>query len=278
MASRLGSIASSSVASRSSASLVSPAVLAMSDTAVPSVDAHLFDYLNIEMMQLLLDSSTRAQEKQDKRREIIERELEDEYQYMSLRGKGKADRPDEAQRAGLRQAQIQEGVRLRLEGIGYRLGYCLAERLARERPPIPRQTAQQQQPVATGVSASLPASSSSSSLSATTQPPLDSLEVVKFICKDVWTTLYDKQIDNLRTNHRGVFVLVDAAYKPLIRLSAPSTTPNEETLSRAKQILAVPCGVIRGALAAAGIGSTCTVDYTGGSQSTFQIKTVTKAT
>ena len=80
------------------------------------------------MMQLLLDSSTRAQEKQDKRREVIERELEDEYQYMSLRGKGKADRPDEAQRAGLRQAQIQEGMRLRLEAIGYRLGYCLAER------------------------------------------------------------------------------------------------------------------------------------------------------
>ena len=88
-----------------------------------SVDPHL-----PQMMQLLLDSSTHAQEKQDKRRKVIERELEDEYQFMSLRGKGKADRPDEAQRAGLRQAQIQEGVRLRLEGIGYRLGYCLAER------------------------------------------------------------------------------------------------------------------------------------------------------
>lgn len=81
-----------------------------------------------KMLQLLQDSSTRAQEKQDRRRAVIERELEEEYQYMTRRGRIDQPQPDEAQRAGQRQAQIQEGVRLRLEGIGYRLGYCLAER------------------------------------------------------------------------------------------------------------------------------------------------------
>lgn len=30
----------------------------------------------------------------------------------------------------------------------------------------------------------------------------DSLEAVKFICKDVWIAVWDKQVDNLRTNHR----------------------------------------------------------------------------
>ena len=30
----------------------------------------------------------------------------------------------------------------------------------------------------------------------------DTLDVVKFICKDVWSACWDKQVDNLRTNHR----------------------------------------------------------------------------
>lgn len=71
--------------------------------------------------------------------------------------------------------------------------------------------------------------------------PLDSLEAVKFLCKEcveypayevdiltfcadrVWANLYDKQIDNLRTNHRGVFVLTDNAFKPIVRLSTFNT-------------------------------------------------------
>ena len=47
----------------------------------------------------------------------------------------------------------------------------------------------------------------------------DALEAVKFICKDIWIALYDKQIDNLRTNHRGVYVLLDNSFKPLSRVS-----------------------------------------------------------
>jgi hypothetical protein len=30
----------------------------------------------------------------------------------------------------------------------------------------------------------------------------DTLDAIKFICKDVWAACWDKQIDNLRTNHR----------------------------------------------------------------------------
>lgn len=31
---------------------------------------------------------------------------------------------------------------------------------------------------------------------------IDNLDVVKFICKDFWVSLFKKQIDNLKTNHK----------------------------------------------------------------------------
>lgn len=30
----------------------------------------------------------------------------------------------------------------------------------------------------------------------------DTLERVKFVCKELWYTVWNKQVDNLRTNHR----------------------------------------------------------------------------
>lgn len=30
----------------------------------------------------------------------------------------------------------------------------------------------------------------------------DNLEAIKFICKDFWSELFKKQIDNLKTNHK----------------------------------------------------------------------------
>jgi hypothetical protein len=30
----------------------------------------------------------------------------------------------------------------------------------------------------------------------------DTLDVMKFICKDIWIMVFKKQIDNLKTNHR----------------------------------------------------------------------------
>ena len=30
----------------------------------------------------------------------------------------------------------------------------------------------------------------------------ETLDAIKFICKDVWAACWDKQVDNLRTNHR----------------------------------------------------------------------------
>lgn len=33
----------------------------------------------------------------------------------------------------------------------------------------------------------------------------DHLEAIKFICKDFWSEVFKKQIDNLKTNHRVRF-------------------------------------------------------------------------
>lgn len=55
----------------------------------------------------------------------------------------------------------------RLESLGYRVGQGLAERFAKDKPRF-----------------------------------TDHLEVIKFLCKDLWTLLFRKQIDNLKTNHR----------------------------------------------------------------------------
>lgn len=48
----------------------------------------------------------------------------------------------------------------------------------------------------------------------------DTLDAIKFVCKDIWAACWDKQVDNLRTNHRGVYVLQDNAFKPVFRLSS----------------------------------------------------------
>jgi hypothetical protein len=35
----------------------------------------------------------------------------------------------------------------------------------------------------------------------------DDLDVMKYICKEFWTALYKKQIDNLRTNHQVLYII-----------------------------------------------------------------------
>lgn len=72
----------------------------------------------------------------------------------------------------------------------------------------------------------------------------------KFICKDLWSTVWDKQIDNLRTNHRGVFVLQDSAFRPLETLRAPGDTDRYASLQ-----VAFATGILQGALSSLGINA-----------------------
>lgn len=48
---------------------------------------------------------------------------------------------------------------------------------------------------------------------------MDTLDVIKFLCKDMWTLLFRKQIDNLKTNHR---VCHPPLLRPRLILFSPS--------------------------------------------------------
>lgn len=92
------------------------------------------------------------------------------------------------------------------------------------------------------------------------------LERIKFICKDFWTELFKKQIDNLRTNHRGVFVLYDSRFRWLTPLSGP------QVKTESVKYLLYPAGLIRGGLQALGITCTVTSETQQVPSCTFTIK------
>ncbi|KAI1180218.1 BET3 family protein [Nemania sp. FL0916] len=133
----------------------------------------------------------------------------------------------------------REAVFFRLEGLGYRVGLGLVERFSRDRPRF-----------------------------------TDTLDAIKFVCKDLWMLVFKKQVDNLKTNHRGVYVLTDHAFRPLSRMSADA---GGQAVLRAQPFLWFPCGILRGALAAMGISATVQAETTELPGAVFQIKTVPTA-
>eukprot|EP00124_Ichthyophonus_hoferi_P002229 Ihof_evm9s143 gene=Ihof_evmTU9s143 len=111
----------------------------------------------------------------------------------------------------------KEQVHFKLERIGFSVGQCLVERYTRDLPRMH-----------------------------------DQLDIIKFICKDFWVNIFHKQIDNLRTNHRGVYVLQDHKFRLFTSISTGT-----QYIDHMSPFLAMPCGLIRGALAAMGL--VCTV-------------------
>ncbi|KAJ9185919.1 hypothetical protein P3X46_005490 [Hevea brasiliensis] len=125
----------------------------------------------------------------------------------------------------------------RIEAIGYQVGHQLAERYTMERPRFS-----------------------------------DHLEAIKFICKDFWSEVFKKQIDNLKTNHRGTFVLQDNKFRWLARMSVDPSIENVDLSqdtsalaeNKATQAMGMhlyfPCGIIRGALSNLGIPCAVSAD------------------
>ncbi|KAH7378480.1 transport protein particle component [Phaeosphaeria sp. MPI-PUGE-AT-0046c] len=153
--------------------------------------------------------------------------------------------------------EAREAVFHRLENLGYRVGLGVVERFSRDTPR-----------------------------------PTTPLDIIKFLCKDLWTLLFRKQIDNLKTNHRGIYVLTDNTFKPLGRMSfdtkkydaAMQAALVQQTgdvalgrdanaQARVQPFLYFPAGVIRGCLASLGITATVTADCAGLPAATFQIRT-----
>ncbi|KAI4117818.1 MAG: hypothetical protein LQ345_002022 [Seirophora villosa] len=130
----------------------------------------------------------------------------------------------------------REDALLRLDKLGYRVGQGLLERFSRDRPRF-----------------------------------ADMLDMIKFLCKDLWTLVFRKQIDNLKTNHRGVYVLTDNAFRPFARMGMSS---RKEAVMKAQPFLSFPCGVIRGALESMGVNVTVQAETSELPGATFQIKTL----
>lgn len=90
---------------------------------------------------------------------------------------------------------------------------------------------------------------------------MDLLLIMKFICRDVWKQLFGKQIDNLKTNHRGTFYLIDYDY-PLIQdfcietNTIPSQLNEEQVTNKELKLiepfLELPVGIIKGVLLSLG--------------------------
>ncbi|XP_002131721.2 trafficking protein particle complex subunit 6b-like [Ciona intestinalis] len=118
-----------------------------------------------------------------------------------------------------------------LESLGFRIGVSLGEQLTKDLPRF-----------------------------------RDELEVMKFICRDFWSSLYQKQVDNLRTNHQGVYVLQDNAFKLLTHISV-----GKQYLDCAPRYLALSCGLIRGVLSNLGVKSVVTSEVISMPSAKFQI-------
>lgn len=67
--------------------------------------------------------------------------------------------------------------------------------------------------------------------------------------------IYKKQVDNLRTNNHGMYVVQDKAFRFLTRISSGT-----KQLEHAPKFVAFTCGLVRGALSNLGINSTVTAE------------------
>ncbi|KAI0603405.1 transport protein particle component [Biscogniauxia sp. FL1348] len=137
----------------------------------------------------------------------------------------------------LDEEEERDAVFFRLEALGYRVGLGLVERFSRDRPRFN-----------------------------------DTLDAIKFVCKDLWMLVFKKQVDNLKTNHRGVYVLTDNSFRPLSRMSSNA---GNTAVAKAQPYLWFPCGILRGALAAMGIAATVQAETNELPGAVFQIKTTT---
>ncbi|KAJ7784642.1 TRAPP complex subunit trs33 [Mycena metata] len=230
----------------SATSLVPQNLVALADPPTHQIDGAVMDYFLIELVNTLRASAAVATERAKK----IEAEM---VEAGLIPAPSAPPHPLKKEVASARDSvtslnsrastggrmssadEAEEAVRSRLEAIGLHVGANFTERLCRDRPLFG-----------------------------------ETLDAIKFICKDIWAACWDKQVDNLRTNHRGVYVLQDNSFKPVSRIS--SWEGRADAIRRAKLYAAMPAGIIRGALSRLGFQTTVSPEITSLPQCTFQVK------
>jgi hypothetical protein len=133
----------------------------------------------------------------------------------------------------------EDDVYYRVEGYGYRVGLGLSEIFSRDRIRFSSTDYQ--------------------------------LDVMKFICKELWVIIFKKQIDNLKTNHRGTYVLIDNNFKYCQRMS--TSLGSQGTIKQATPYIWFPVGLIRGVLAGLNIRAQVSFDTNQLPQVSFNIQT-----
>ncbi|KAK2731958.1 Trafficking protein particle complex subunit 33 [Myotisia sp. PD_48] len=204
------------------------------DSPTPTLDPHA-RYLNSSCLDLLLIELVPMAERIIRQLEAPDSSTESSSSPQNDAIPEKEKDKEKPSIVGMDDEEFREATYFRLEALGYRVGLGLVERFSRDRPLF-----------------------------------ADNLDVIKFICKDLWTILFRKQVDNLKTNHRGVYVLTDNTFRPFIRMSM---AVRSEAISRAQTYLWFPCGILRGALAGVGIDATVQAESLDLPSATFQIKT-----
>uniref|UniRef100_I3MD05 Trafficking protein particle complex subunit 6A n=1 Tax=Ictidomys tridecemlineatus TaxID=43179 RepID=I3MD05_ICTTR len=115
--------------------------------------------------------------------------------------------------------------------MGFRVGQALGERLPRDTPAF-----------------------------------REELDVLKFLCKDLWVAVFQKQMDGLRTNHQGTYVLQDNSFPLLVPMAS-----GLQYLEEAPKFLAFTCGLLCGALHTLGFQSLVTASVAALPACKFQV-------
>lgn len=129
------------------------------------------------------------------------------------------------------QAASSSRARATLLAVGYQVGQQLGEVYSRDRPRF-----------------------------------VERLDCIKFVCKDLWFKLFKKPVDNLKTNHRGVFVLLDSSFRWTSRIDQtrpPSSSSAESATSPSippAMFAALACGILQGSLHALGVHCVVSAD------------------
>ncbi|KAI1268664.1 BET3 family protein [Xylariaceae sp. FL1019] len=213
-----------------------------SDPSATFVGTSCLDFLLIELVPMAyrvaneLEEVAAEQSNNSKENNTSGADTRDSASVSTAAGVGGSTVGAGRRKGRMDEDEEREAVFFRLEGLGYRVGLGLVERFSRDRPRF-----------------------------------TDTLDAIKFVCKDLWMLVFKKQVDNLKTNHRGVYVLTDNAFRPLSRMSAEA---GGQSVVRAQPFLWFPCGILRGALAAMGITATVQAESSELPGAVFQIKTV----
>lgn len=127
------------------------------------------------------------------------------------------------------------------------------------------------------------------------------LDVMRWLCRDFWGEVFRKAGDKLQTNNsvrvrprpaalqtragsagsisagflvsslclQGTYLLVDANFRPLRYLAAED---DDTAKSLHLRFMMLPCGLVRGALAALDMDASVNVDVTGSPKVVFQVR------